>query len=114
MRRALLVLGVVFALTLSGCVAQQQQLEQTRDMLKQAKQQEQALLVQSQGSGLSAAEANAVQTSLDRTRALISNLEQQEKILMDQIQEATGHWADVVTQVLGGVLGIGALAGRKP
>jgi PBP1b-binding outer membrane lipoprotein LpoB len=114
MKRLVLIVGLAMALFLSGCVAQQQQLEQTRAMLKEAKQQEAALLVQAQGDSLTAVEANAVQTSLDRTRALVKNLEQQEKILMDQIQEATGHWADVATQVLGGILGIGALAGRKP
>ena len=114
MKRLVLMVGLVMALTLSGCVAQQEQLDQTRGMLKEARAQEAALLVQSQGGSLSATEANAVQTSLDRTRALIANLEEQERILMDQIQQATGQWADVVTQVLGGVLGFGALAGRKP
>ena len=113
MRLAMMV-GLVMALTLSGCVVQQQQLEQTRDMLEEARAQEAALLVQSQGASLTATEANAVQTSLDRTRALIANLEKQEKILLDQIEAATGQWADVVTQVLEGILGFCAHAGRKP
>jgi hypothetical protein len=44
---------------------------------------------------------------------LIANLEKQEKILMDQVQKGINDWAAVVSQVLGGVLGIGALAGRR-
>lgn len=113
MKRVVIVVGLFLAITLSGCVAQTEQLDQTRSMLKEAKQQESVLLIQLQGEGLSATEANAVQTSLDRTKALIKNLEAQEQILMDQIQESTGQWADIVTQVIGGALGIGALAGRR-
>lgn len=112
-RKAWLLVLLAPVLLLSGCVQQQAMLEQTRDQLKQAREQKSVLAIQLQGEGLTAAEANAVQTSLDRTNALIANLEEQEKILMDQIQQGVNDWAGIVSQVLGGVLGIGALAGRR-
>jgi len=113
MKRFVLGAGLCLTLLLSSCVAQQQQLEDTRAMLKEAQLQELALSQQIQDQELSAIERNSLQTSLDRTRALVKKLEAQEAALADQVERGLQDWATVGTNVLMGVLGLGALGGRR-
>lgn len=108
-----LALASFLAFAPLGCVAEQQKLEKVNKQIAALTEQEASLKQQASLASLTGSERNAIQSNIERTHAMLSELRKQQATLETSVEEGLNAWVGVGSQVILGVLGLGALGGRR-
>lgn len=113
-RMLYLALAGVLAFAPLGCVMEQRQLEKVDKEIAALVEQERGLKEQAAVTSLTSSERNAINSNIERTHAMVEELKAEREKLADRVEEGLNDWVAVGSQVILGVLGLGALGGRRP